>query len=136
MANNYWDRIDQEAPVAAIAKCEDAAKQLITLVSVLSTIYIGLISFSDLLKQPVEMRTNYLFVLIPLPFWLASLILSTCVIIPKVYTVNNIADDYKNISKRKHYLLTWSYVCLIVSMCALIGVLLCYLIVVPQLPSN
>lgn len=132
---NFWQKMDREAPIVAIAKCEEAAKQLITLNSLTMTIYIGIISFSDILKQPLLLRPTLLFLMLPLPFWLISLILATRVIVPKSYTVKQIQDEYVKISRVKHGFLQWSYALLIISMIALIAVIAIYLLCVPPPPA-
>lgn len=131
----YWKTIGREAPLVAIAKCEEAAKQLITLTSLTITIYIGIISFGDILKQPMALRPALLFLLLPLPFWLISLILATRVIIPRAYAVKQIQEDYLKISRVKYSFLRWSYSLLIISMLALIAVITIYLLFVPPPPA-
>jgi hypothetical protein len=133
-SEEYWAKVNREAPLVAIAKCEEAAKQLITLNSLTTTIYIGIISFSDVIKLPLSSRPALLFILTPLPFWLTSLILATRVIIPRKFEVKQIKDDYKKISSIKHCFLQWSYALLIVSLLALISVITIYLLCVPPPP--
>lgn len=131
----YWEKVSREAPIVAISKCEEASKQLITLTSLTITIYIGIISFGDILKQPLALRPALLFLLLPLPFWLISLILATRVIIPRAYAVKQIQEDYVRISRVKYGFLQWSYVLLIISMLALIAVIAIYLLCVPPPPA-
>jgi len=135
IAKEYWAKVNREAPLVAIAKCEDAAKQLITLNSLTTTIYIGIISFSDILKHPLSSRPALLFLVLPLPFWLTSLILATRVIVPRTYVVKQIQEDYEKISRLKHGFLKWSYALLIISMLALIAVITIYLLCVPPPPA-
>lgn len=132
--NNYWQKIDREAPIVAIAQCEDAAKQLITLVSMVSAIYVGLISFSDVLKQPLLLRPTLLFVLLPMPFWLVGLILAIKVIVPRTYNVRKIREDYEGIKRSKYAYLKWSYAFLVLGIVALLAVLIIYLLFVPPPP--
>ncbi len=131
----FWRKTSREAPIVAISKCEEAAKQLITLNSLTTTIYIGIISFSDILKQPLTLRPLLLFLMIPLPFWLTSLILATRVIVPKAHAITQIKDDYIKIGQTKYCFLQWSYALLIVSMITLIVVIAIYLLCVPPPPS-
>jgi hypothetical protein len=132
---DYWEKIDREAPISAITKCEEAAKQLITLISLITTIYVGIISFSDLIKQPLSLRPILIFILLPLPFWVISLIFATKVIVPKVYPVDQIQEDYIRISRVKFYYLRLSYKLLIISMISVLVVLAIYLLTVPPPPS-
>lgn len=131
----FWQKTSREAPIVAIAKCEEAAKQLITLNSLTITIYIGIISFSDILKQPLSLRSTLFFLMLPLPFWLASLILATRVIVPRTYPLKQIQDDYIKIGRGKYGYLQWSYALLIVSMLALVAVIAIYLLCVPPPPT-
>jgi hypothetical protein len=135
LAKEYWAKVNREAPLVAIVKCEEAAKQLITLNSLTMTIYIGIISFSDILKQPLTLRPLLLFLMIPLPFWLTSLILATRVVVPKTHSITQIQDDYTKIGRTKYGFLQWSYALLIVSMVALIAVIVIYLLYVPPPPA-
>jgi hypothetical protein len=129
----YWEKIGREEPLAAITKCEEAAKQLIGLTSLLSTVYLGIVSFGEILKQPLSERTGLLYLLLPLVFWLGSLILATQVIIPRSYKVDSseIQNDYVKISRRKYALLRWSYFLLILSIVVLTAVIVLYLLTVP-----
>ena len=63
---DYWEKVQREAPLGAINKSEEAAKQLITLTSLLSTIYFGIASFNEVLKQTVSGPFAHLSAL-PLP---------------------------------------------------------------------
>jgi len=73
----YWQGIHLESVMTAISKYEDAARQLITLNSLVLTAFIGIISFSDILKQPMPVRPYLLYLLSPLPCWVVSLALAT-----------------------------------------------------------
>lgn len=129
---DYWAKIKREAPFVAINKSEDAAKQLITLNSLLSTIYFGLISFNDILKQNISLTVLLLFIL-PLPLWLVSLFFASRVIMPGIYTVNSkeIQSDYTAIGRLKYHHLWWSYTVLIVSIFVLLVNVMVYLIILP-----
>ncbi len=94
-----------------------------------------IISFSDILKQPLTLRPLLLFLMIPLPFWLSSLIFATRVVVPRIHTIVQIKDDYIKIGRGKYIFLQWSYALLIVSMLALIAVIAIYLLCVPPPPT-
>ena len=131
---DYWGKIQQQEPLIVIGKCEEAAKQLITLISLTITIYVGVISFGDVLKQPLAIRPMLLFILLPLPFWLISLILATRVIVPRAYVEKQIQEAYIKVSHVKYAYLQWSYAFLIVSMLVLSAVIIKYLLCVPPPP--
>jgi len=97
----YWEKVQLEAPLAAINRSEEAAKQLITLTSVLSTIYFGIASFNEVMKQALSGPFLLLFAL-PLPLWFGSLFFAIRVIVPRAYAVTRIQDDYVAISRVKH----------------------------------
>ena len=126
----YWDRIQREAPLVAIHKSEEAAKQLMALASLLSTIYFGIIAFNDVLKQTVQGPSVLLFAL-PLPFWLGSLFFSIRVIVPRAYAIHQIQADYQLISQVKHKNLRWGYALLVASMLVLFIDVVIYLLLVP-----
>ena len=128
----YWKKIALEATIVAISKCEEAAKQLISLNSVAITLYIGIISFSDILKQPLSMRRIFSFVILPLPFWLIGLILSMGVIIHRPRIIKSGKSDYIRIGRKNNFLLC-SYVFLFLSMVVLIVVIVIYFLYIPPL---
>ena len=134
--DEYWKKIQIQEPITAINKCEESAKQLLTVTSLLSSIYIGIISFSDVVKQPISIRSFFLLLLIPLFFLLISLFLATRVIVPRFHSEKrNIRDDYIEISLIKYRTLKWSYAFLLISMIALITVIAFYLVYTQPLPA-
>jgi hypothetical protein len=133
LERDYWEKVQREAPLIAINKSEEAAKQLITLTSLLSTIYFGIASFNEALKQTVSGPFALLLVL-PLPLWLGSLLFATRVIVPRAYVVKQIQADYVAISKMKHRHLQWSYALLVTSMFVLLVEVAVYLLWVPAPP--
>lgn len=126
----YWEKVQREAPSVAINKSEEAAKQLITLTSLLSTIYFGIASFNEVLKQTVAGSFALLFAL-PLPLWLGSLFFATRVIVPRAYVITRVQADYVAISRAKHRCLRWSYALLIAGMLVLLVNVVVYLLWVP-----
>jgi hypothetical protein len=140
----YWERIDQESVIEAIKKCEDAAKQLITINSALSTIYFGVIAFNDVLKATLASSYVLVVFVIPLVFWLLSLYFSTQVIVPRRYlpTPNENQQDlspkqlWEGIMDRKLHDLKVGYFFLIVSMLALILTIIYYVLIVPLPPAS
>lgn len=85
-----WRKVGNEAPVQAITRIEEAAKQLIGLNAALQGLYVAVFAFSDLRKQ---VEAIHLFIpgslilliyFIPMLFWLISLYCATQVFVPKV----------------------------------------------------
>lgn len=130
---DYWEKVQREAPLVAINKSEEAAKQLIMLTSLLSTIYFGIASFNEVLKQTVSGSFVLLFAL-PLPLWLGSLFFATRVIVPRAYVITQVQADYVAISQVKHRYLRWGYTLLIASMLVLLVNVVVYLLWVPAPP--
>jgi hypothetical protein len=126
----YWEKVQREAPLAAINKSEEAARQLITLTSLLSTIYFGIASFNEVLKQTVSGPFVLLFAL-PLPLWLGSLFFAVRVIVPRAYVIKKVQAGYIAISQVKHRYLRWGYALLIASMLVLLVNVVVYLLWVP-----
>src|SRR5207237_976078 len=48
---DYWRKVSDEAPVEALTRVEEAAKQLIGLTGALQGLYLAVFAFSDLRKQ-------------------------------------------------------------------------------------
>src|SRR6266705_1544285 len=64
-AAEYWRQVGIEAPVQAVTRVEDAAKQLIGLNAGLQALYFAVFAFSDLRKQIVALSFGaVLFVLV------------------------------------------------------------------------
>jgi hypothetical protein len=132
----FWENVRRNSSLVSIQKCEEASKQMINLTTILTTIYLGVVSLlgnSTLRSLPEVAR---LFLLIPLPLWLAGLIMASLVIIPREFPVNKSSDAeyYAEISRTKHHSLLWSYGLLITSMVVLLGIIGYYLIALPTLP--
>lgn len=131
---SYWQQIHQEAPLVAIRKSEEAAKQLISLTALLSTLYFGIIAFNQVPIQNASGLSILLFAL-PLPIWIGSLFFATRVILPRPYNIDDeIRTHYIVISQKKYLNLWWSYALLVISMCLLLLNVITYLLFVP-LPS-
>lgn len=87
--DDFWIETGRNAISDSIANQIDAAKQLISITSILQAIYFAAISFSDLKKELFSYQTNmggtYLLILIfvsPIIFWLLSLAFSVRVLVP------------------------------------------------------
>jgi hypothetical protein len=86
----HWRKVWNEAPVEAIARVEDAAKQMIVVTTGLQGLYIALFVFSSIRAQVAALAGGMLGVLILLLFftpvvcWLISLFYATRVFVPRV----------------------------------------------------
>jgi hypothetical protein len=128
--NDYWKEIDEKAPYVAIEKCEEAARQLISLTTLLMTVFFGIFSFKDILKLNLSPLTLVLFIS-PLILLLVSLILATQVIMPRRYPFQeetDIRSQYILIRDTKHRMLRLSYTFLITSMVVVLTAIVVYLL--------
>jgi hypothetical protein len=95
---DYWRGVANEAPVKALTRIEEAAKQMIAITSALQGAYIAVFALSDLRKQltgvqgflPGWLLLGIFF--LPLIFWLISLYQATRVFVPKVHDKVNLED--------------------------------------------
>lgn len=109
---NYWRKVSNEAPVQAVKRIEDAAKQIIGLTGTVQSLYFGVIAFSSL-RQYLKDWESLLF-LLPMLFWLLSMFCATQVFVPRVRNADlndvridawqNLREEYHRVVKDK---LTW-----------------------------
>src|SRR5918911_55382 len=82
-ANDPPTELVNEAPVQAITRIEDAAKQLVTLTGLLQGLYFAVFAFSGL-HDRITNRWLLLFATLPVGLWLVSLCCATLVFVPRV----------------------------------------------------
>jgi len=145
----YWRQIGIEAPVQAITRVEDAAKQLISLTAALQGLYFAVFAFSDLRKQivalslPVPGNLVILLFFLPIVFWLLSLFCATQVFVPRMHLDVNLNDvsiaawqhikqKYESIMEKKLNWLTRSQMMLVISF----GAVLLVLVILAFLPAS
>jgi hypothetical protein len=86
----HWRKVWNEAPVQALARVEDAAKQMIVVTTGLQGLYVAIFAFSNIRTQVIVTLGGVLGVLILLLFcmpvvcWLMSLLYATRVFVPRV----------------------------------------------------
>ena len=146
-AADYWRGVGNEAPVQAIARVEEAAKQLIGLTAGLQGLYFAVFAFSDLRTQlstltlAVPGSLILLAFFVPIVFWLVSLYCATCVFVPKLRPGINLNDfsigawqhikgKYEEALEQKARWLHRSHLVLVASF----GVVLILLVVLALLP--
>ncbi len=147
-AAEYWRQVGIEAPVQAIGRVEDAAKQLIGLTAALQGLYFAVFAFSDLRKQivalslPVPGSVVLLLFFLPIVFWLISLFCATQVFVPKMHLDVNLNDvsvaawqqikqKYESIVEKKLDWLHRSQLLLVISF----GAVLLVLVILALLPA-
>src|SRR4051812_3125167 len=82
-AAEHWRKTGNEAPAQALARVEDAAKQLVALTGTLQGLYFAVFAFSDLRERVANPLVQLLF-FAPLLLWLVSLYCATRVFVPRV----------------------------------------------------
>ena len=132
--NPFWRENAQRLVSESISTIEEVAKQLIALNSLLEGIYFSAISFSEI--KPGLSGIAAAIYLTPILLWLLSLVFAVLTLSPKSYAINiNSSSDSKEkfneIISKKHTMLMWSEVFLILSFVALFGAVAYYLVVVP-----
>ena len=95
--DRFWLETAQGVAQDSVGALEEAAKQLISVTSLLQAIYFAAISFSDLKESlAAEYEVNWLLVLLfvlPIIFWLASLGFAVRVFKPETYKTNLSSPD-------------------------------------------
>ena len=146
-AAEHWRKTGNEAPVQAIARVEEAAKQLVALNGTLEGIYFAVFAFSDLRVQVNGWLG--LLVLLPVLLWLLSLLFATLVFVPRVRDIDlddmrpgawiELRDAYTELGLRKLRWLHWSHGWLLVSFVAvllLLGTLVFVAVPAPSGPTE
>jgi len=86
----HWRTVWNEAPVQALTRVEDAAKQMIVVTSGLQGLYVAIFAFSNIRAQVMAIPGGVPGMLVLLLFftpvvcWLVSLFYATCVFVPRV----------------------------------------------------
>lgn len=147
----YWQQVWNEAPIQALTRIEDAAKQMIAITTGLQGFYIAIFVFSSLrvqvraaLGDGVGTVILFLFFL-PLACWLVSLFFAIRVFVPRVRSgVNfnevsvsawqNIRDAYRQASEEKLRWLQYSHRWLLTSF-VLVLIAIVVFIFLPTVPA-
>ncbi len=128
----YWQQVWNEAPMQALTRIEDAAKQMIAITTGLQGFYIAIFVFSSIRVQvkaalgDVAGAFILLLFFLPLACWLVSLFFAIHVFVPRVRpgvnfnevsvsTWQKIKDAYRQASEEKLRWLRYSHRWLVVS---------------------
>lgn len=139
----HWRKVGNEALLQAIARIEDAAKQLVALTSALQALYLAVFAFSSL-RERVENEWVLLLFFLPVLLWLGSLFCAARVFVPRVRSgadVNDVSPSswqrlrrtYEETGNKKLRWLHWSHRLLIGSFASLL-LLLIPLVFLPDAP--
>lgn len=139
--DRFWLETTRGAVKESISSIEEAAKQLIAITTLASTIYFAAVSFSDIKAGLMQLDNVALWgfaiiFAVPIALWLASLWFSILVFKPEIYNTNLDSPDlaretYESIAAYKHKQLQRAYFFLAVGFAPLIVNILVYLIAVP-----
>jgi hypothetical protein len=127
--DEFWLETARTAVKESIATLEEAAKQLITAVTLVEGIYFAAVSFRDLRGAMAGAETWWRIILFvsPIVIWLVCLFFAVRVFTPEIYTTNLCSPDlaeqvygqiaaYKHRNlKRTHWALLLGFVPLVIS---------------------
>jgi hypothetical protein len=90
---SYWLRVKREASVGSFQPLEDAAKQIVTITSLLQAGYFAAVSVSEVKKANNAADPWFvvfiIFSMLTVGIWIISLFYATRVFIPKVYNASS-----------------------------------------------
>jgi len=115
--DKFWIETMQKLAQGSIASAEDAAKQMIAIISLLQTIYFAAISFSNL-KNALILEDPLVFLFLsPIALWLVALALAILVFLPRPYYTNlespsKSATTFNDLIAFKQKILFCSYIVL------------------------
>ena len=134
--DRFWLETARDSAKESIGALEEAAKQLISVTSLLQAIYFAAISFGELKKSlvvegAVDWLLVFLFVL-PIVFWLFSLGFAVRVFKPKTYKTNLSSPDlarqmYEDVGSYKHKQLGRAHIFLLLGFVPLVVNIVLYL---------
>jgi len=148
----HWRKVWNEAPVQALTRVEDAAKQMIVVTTGLQGLYVAIFAFSNIRAQVMAALGSVsgglilLLFFTPLVCWLVSLFYATRVFVPRVQPDVNlnelsvgawvqIRDAYGSVNEKKSYWLHRSHRWLITSF-VLVLIAVVVLVFLPTAPAG
>lgn len=122
--DEFWVKTIRDITGESIKRIEEAAKQLIAIVSVLQAIYFAAISFSELKNLSFHNPWSFLFIC-PIAIWIISLSLAVTVFMPRTYSTNLESPSmsektFKEMVKFKQRQLWYAYCVLVAGFIVLI----------------
>jgi len=134
--DRFWLETARSAAKESVGALEEAAKQLISVTSLIQAIYFAAISFSDLKESlVVEGANDWLLVLLfvlPIVLWLTSLRFAVRVFKPETYKTNLSSPDlarsmYEEMVAYKHRQLRRAHLFLVLGFVPLVVNIVLYL---------
>lgn len=139
--DRFWLDTSRNVVKESIGAIEEAAKQLIKVASFSQTIYFAAISFGDVKKSLTSLSSGQRWwtialLVIPLLFWMVSLIFAIRVFTPKTYNTNLESPDlanriYQELVAYKHKRLLIAYCILVAGFVPLVINVILYLLLMP-----
>lgn len=137
--DRFWLDTVQGLTSSSITSIEEAAKQIISLVTLLQGIFFAVLTMGDLKTKLAELLGSNAFwyllilIIIPLGCWVLSLWLSVLVFLPKSYSVNLSSPDlsretFFEIVTYKHDRLLQAYTALAAGFFPLVIAIIIYLV--------
>lgn len=130
--DTFWIETMRKLTQGSTTSIEDAAKQMIAIISLLQTIYFAAVSFSNL-KSTLSLKDPLIFLFLsPIALWLGSLALAILVFIPRRYDTNlespsRSASTFNDIVSFKQKMLFYSYIVLVAGFLMLLVCIFVYL---------
>ncbi len=124
----FWDRYYLESPLKDIEVVDNAARQLITITSLLQGIYFATISLTDFKKQAAPWQLALL--LAPAVLWLLGLVFAVITFMPTSHSISrdSAREDWARIAGQKFRMLRISYYILLASLVVLLANVVVYLL--------
>jgi hypothetical protein len=147
----YWQQVWNEAPIQALTRIEDAAKQMIVITTGLQGLYVAIFAFSTIRVQVRatlgDIAGSFILLLffLPLACWLMSLFYAIRVFVPRVrlgvnfneVSVNawqKVKDVYRQASEEKLHWLQYSHRWLVASFVVVLIAIVVF-ILLPTAPT-
>jgi hypothetical protein len=136
--DKFWIDTMRKQTQGSTKSIEDAAKQMIVIISLLQTIYFAAVSFSNL-KSALILNDPWVFLFLsPIALWLISLTLAILVFIPRRYDTNlesptKSEKTFNDITSFKANILFYSYIVLVIGFLMLLISIFVYLYII-QVP--
>lgn len=126
-----WLELMDNAHKDSLKSIDDAAKQIIGLSGIISSIYYGAVALSKLSAASLQGGNRVLFIA-PVVLWLASLVAAVLALIPRAYSYNPYSPDeareaYQRVVAAKDRRLKIALWLFVASIIALVGALCKYL---------
>ena len=140
---SFWRGVIESVYKDSLKSFDEAAKQVVSITTLLKAIYVSVVSFSEVREgirslQDFQQELITFLLLLPLIFWLLSLLFATQVFIPREYPTNlaspeKLQDTYQRIARDKSSTLKKSHLLLILGFIPLLINIIYFLLFFPIL---